>query len=69
MARPAGLLRSASFTALIGFADRDTFVSLSLVVKLTFVSSNPLGRFTNKKTSFMEAFLLARPAGFELTTF
>ena len=69
MARPAGLFRFASFTALISFADRDTIVSLSLVVKLTLVSSNPLVRMPTKKPPLRRLFLLARPAGFELTTF
>ena len=58
-----------TFTALIAYSDRDTSVSLSLVVELAV---HKFERFfiisTNKKTSIKEAFLLVGMTRLELVT-
>ena len=58
MGQRGRLLRFASFTALIGYADRDTPVSLSLVVELPFSgrSHPPPSTFKTKKHSAREVF-------------
>ena len=59
MGQRGRLLRFASFTALIGYADRDTRVSLSLVVELPFSgrSHPPPSTFKTKKTLRKGGFL------------